>query len=224
MAYLKEYIPDNDGKFDKFWEFMNRYVGQKCGGNRPEWTHIPPEALSKMNEAYAVWAAAYAGIVGPHTPVDTEAKNNAKKAGKKVIRAFVNQYLRFPPVTDEDRTAMGVPNRDTTRTPVGVPKTKPVFNIEIKGIRSVTIPFRDEGTESHAIPTGFGGAVVSWDPSDTPIKDPKKLTRSELATRSPHVLTFEEEDRGKIVYVSLQWQNKKGQKGDFSAIQMAIIP
>jgi hypothetical protein len=40
---------------------------------------------------------------GPYTQVDREAKNDAKRASKKAIRAFVNQYLRFPPVTDEDR-------------------------------------------------------------------------------------------------------------------------
>jgi hypothetical protein len=48
------------------------------------------------------------------TPVDTEAKNDAKEE----IRPFVNQYLRFPPVTDEDRTAMNIPNHDTKPTPV----------------------------------------------------------------------------------------------------------
>jgi hypothetical protein len=66
--------------------------------------------------------------------------------------------------------------------------------------------------------------VVSWNVSDVPVTDPKKLTCSELATRSPHVLYFQEEDRGKTVYISLQWQNESGGKGDFTAVQTAIIP
>jgi hypothetical protein len=220
----KDYIPSNDAVFDKWFKFMNQYVNEKCTGTPPEWGHIPAAARTAMQDAYIAWYSAYVNTVGPHTPVDTEAKNDAKKAAKKVIRPFVNQYLRFPPVTDEDRTAMGIPNRDSTRSPVGVPKTRPVFNIEVKAIRSLTIPFHDEGTESRAIPYGFDGAVIFWDVLDAPPSNPKKFSSSELATRSPHTITFEEEERGKTVYIALRWQNEKGQKGPFTAIQSAIIP
>jgi hypothetical protein len=64
--------------------------------------------LTAIAAVYANWYTAYSKVLGPHTPVDTEAKNAAKKAAKKAVRAFVNQYLRFDPVTDEDRTAIGI--------------------------------------------------------------------------------------------------------------------
>jgi hypothetical protein len=49
---------------------------------------------------------AYAKTLVPHTPVDTEAKNESEAKGK--IRPFVNVYLREdqPAVTDIDRTVM----------------------------------------------------------------------------------------------------------------------
>jgi hypothetical protein len=223
-GYIKEeniggrnYIPSNDAEFDKWFKFLCQYVAQKTSGAQPPWTHIPAAALTALNSAYAE-------TIGPHTPVDTEAKNDAKKAAAKVVRPFVNQYLRFPPVTDEDRTAMGIPNRDPTRTPVEVPKTRPVFSVGVKAIRSLTIAFHDEGTESRAIPYGMDGAVIFWDVLDSPPSSPKKLGRSELATRSPHTLSFEEEERGKTVYIAMRWQNEKGQKGEFTAKQSAIIP
>jgi hypothetical protein len=153
---MADYIPSNDAVFNQWFKFMNQYVAQKCGGSTPEWNHIPQAARTGMENAYISWYTAYSAFLGPHTPVDTEAKNDAKKAAKKVIRPFVNQYLRYPPVTDEDRTAMGIPNRDTTR--------------------------------------------------------------------SPYTITFEEEERGKSVYIALRWQNKKGKKGPFTVIQSAIIP
>jgi hypothetical protein len=220
----RDYVPANDAVFDKWFKFMNQYVNGKCSGQSPEWTHIPQEALTTLTGAYAAWYTAYSMTIGPHTKVDTEAKNDAKKAAKAVIRPFVNQYLRFPPVTDEDRTAMGIPNHDNTRTRIGAPATKPVFAIEVKTIRSLTIPFHEEGVKSRGIPYGFNGAVVSWDVPAAPVTDPKKLTHSELATRSPHVLSFEEADRGKMVYIALQWQNESGRKGKFTAIQTAFIP
>jgi hypothetical protein len=50
--------------------------------------------------------------------VDTEAKNNAKKVLKAVVRPFVNQYLRFPPVTDQEQLPL---SRRATKCPHVIP-------------------------------------------------------------------------------------------------------
>ncbi|MDR2193910.1 MAG: hypothetical protein LBP19_05505 [Treponema sp.] len=220
----KDYLSLSDTEFDKWFKFMNQYVNQKCSGSEPEWTHIPAAVRTAMDNVYASWSTAYARTIGPHTPVDTEAKNDMKDEAKKAIRPFVNQYLRFPPVTDEDRTAMGIPNHDATRTPIGKPKTMPVFNIEVKGIRRLIVSFHDEGTARRAIPDGMNGAIISWGIFDASPKDPKKLPHTELATRSPHILEFEEEQRGKTAYLAMQWQNETGKRGDYTEIQSAIVP
>jgi hypothetical protein len=220
----KDYIPSNATLFDVWFKFLVQYVEQKTSGSKPDWSHIPPEVVAMILAAYAAWYTVYSAAVGPHTEVDTEARNNAKKAAVKVIRPFVNQYLRFPPVTDEDRTAMGIPNHDGTRSHIGKPATTPVFNTRIRGIGKVTVVFHDEDTESRRIPYGMNGAVISIKISDTPITDPKMLDRTELATKSPHDLHFEAKDRGKTVYIAMQWQNESGIRGNFSEIQSAIIP
>jgi hypothetical protein len=119
---------------------------------------------------------------------------------------------------------MGIPNKDTTRSPIGKPPTTPVFTIIINGIRRVIIAFHDEGTTSRAIPYGMNGAVISWKVSDTPITDPKLLDHTELATKSPHTRHFGEEDRGKTVYIAMQWQNESGVRGDYGEVLSAIIP
>jgi hypothetical protein len=59
-------------------------------------------------------ARAYGKIAGPHTSVETEAKNDVRKAA--FARRFVAQYLKFDPETNEDRTAMNFHNRDTFRS------------------------------------------------------------------------------------------------------------
>ena len=46
----------------------------------------------------------------------------------KVIQPFVNRCLRYPPVTDEDRTAMGILNHDSHPTPVPRPEDIPEVN------------------------------------------------------------------------------------------------
>jgi hypothetical protein len=201
-------------------------MATKTGGSSPDWTHIPADEVTTLNTGYTDWYMAYVKTLKPHTSAETAGAKAAFTASYKVLSRFIKVWFRgFPDkVTDEDLKNMGIPPLDPTHTLIGVPPTIPVFTTELRNIRSIVIPFREEGVKSRGIPYGYDGAVVSWDVSGTPVTDPKKLTRSELATRSPHTLLFEEEDRGKTVYIALQWQNESGKKGEFSAVQTAIIP
>jgi hypothetical protein len=226
MPHKKDYIPQGDAEYDIFFKNICQYVNQKCTGTPPEWTHIPAEARTELNAAYAAWYTAYSLTLKPHTPEDTAEKNRIKRSSKKMLRGFVKAYLRyFPAVTNADRDNMGVPNDDPVRTPIGVPKTRPEFNIVVKDIRTLSIPFHDQDTESRAIPYGLDGAVVRWVVQDKPATSFKELmANSALATRSPHTLVFTDEERGKTVSIALTWQNEKGDEGKPSEIQSAIVP
>jgi hypothetical protein len=59
---------------------------------------------------------------------------------------------------------------------------------------------------------------------NTPPEDTGDLTHSVLAIRTPHTMEFFEEERGKTVYIAIQWQNEKGEKGPWSEIESVIIP
>jgi hypothetical protein len=117
----KNYILSRDVDFDAFFLYLTHYVETKTSGTLPAWSHILAAAISALLTAYAAWHALYEKTLAPHTPVDTLAKNNAREAAEGVIRPFVSQYLRYPPITDEDRLAMGIPNHDITPTPVPPP-------------------------------------------------------------------------------------------------------
>jgi hypothetical protein len=80
------------------------------------------------------------------------------------------------------------------------------------------------GHKSKAKPYGVNGAVIAYAVLDAPPADVSALTRSVPATRTPHVLEFTEEERGKTVYVAICWQNEKGEKGPWSEIESAIVP
>jgi hypothetical protein len=91
----KYYIPRNDAKFDAWFNHLVEYVLAKVLAAAPVWMHIPKAEAEKLAASCTSWQAAYEAVIGPHTPVDTEAKNDAKKAAVKGNQAFVNQYLRF---------------------------------------------------------------------------------------------------------------------------------
>jgi hypothetical protein len=50
------------------------------------------------------------------------------------------------------------------------------------------------------------------------------LVRPETSSKSPLVLTFREEDRGKTVYMAGCWKTGTQKEGPWSAIISAIIP
>jgi hypothetical protein len=223
---VHDYIPAKDADFDTWFGFLYRYVNTKCGGTPPVWTHIPQDAVLALRNQYAAWAEAYAAVIGPHTKVDTEAKNDAKKASKALIRPFVNQYLRFPPVTDEDRTAMGIPNRDTHPTPVKPPETGPVYAVAQTGPRMLEVIYRNGNLgKKGSKPPGVQGARIFYGVFDSPPAAQEDLPASVWATRCPHVIQFRETDRGRRAYFALKWEiRKENGESPWSEIQSEIIP
>jgi hypothetical protein len=220
----KDYIPDNDAAFNNWYKFLNQYVAGKCAGQSPEWTHIPEAALAKQQGAYAAWYNAYSVTLSPHTPVDTKAKNDAKKAARAAVRPFVNQYLRFPPVTDEDRTAMGIPNKDTRLTPVPKPDDIPEVEARTPSPRTLSFRFRRDTMKRWGKPSGVHGLELAWLISDTPPKEVEELVHSAFATRSPLELSFEESQRGKRLYYAVRWETGTVKKGKFGDIFSVFIP
>jgi hypothetical protein len=221
----KDYLEKNDGEFDRFYQFMCQYVNIKCGPpDAPQWSHIPDAARTRLNDGYTAWRAAYAATLGPHTPVDTEAKNDAKKAAKAIIRPFVNQYLRYLPVTDEDRTAMGIPNHDSHPTPTPRPEDIPEVEAQTPKPRTLRFRFRRANMKRWGKPDDVHGMELVWLISDTPPVKVAELVHSSFATRSPLELVFEEDQRGKRLYYAVRWETGTVKKGEFSDIYSAIIP
>jgi hypothetical protein len=227
MARKKGFIPSSGPAYDAFFKNICQYVNAKCSPpDAPEWSHIPPAEQTALNDAYADWYAAYTPTLKPHTPAETAAKNRAYKSSRKVLSRFIQVWFRgfTDIVTEEDLKNMGIPPVDTVHTPIGRPATRPAFEIHVRDTRLLAVPFRDQGAASRAIPYGMNGAVVSFGIFDHPPAEPEELSRTELATRSPHLLHFTEEERGKTVYVALQWQNESGVRGDYTEMLSTIVP
>jgi hypothetical protein len=223
---MADFIPGKEAAFDSWFKFLIQYVAQKCGGSSPEWTHIPAAALTVVSDAYAAWYTAYSKTKGPHTPVDTEVKNDAKAAARAVVRPFVSRYLRFPPVTNEDRTAMGIPNHDSHPTPIKPPETGPSFSIIQMGSGTLGIVYRNGGTGKRGSkPKGVTSVKICVGVSDEPIIDQEKLPASKKATKCPYLIRFREADRGRRAYFACKWElSKQDGESPWSEIQSEIVP
>lgn len=225
MAHTQDYIPLRFADFDGWFENLINQILEKTGGPNPAWTHIPAEKVTTLTSRYTAWHTAYEKTMGPHTSVDVEAKNNAKKEAVEFIRPFVAQYLKFDPVTDEDRTAMKLHNRDKHRTPIGVPTTRPIItDLKSLGGFQVEIRFQDEATpRSRAIPYGDNGCLLSYAWGPERITDYKQLTQTQLMTRVPWRLDLPPEAEGKFLSCAARWQNEKAELGRWSDIRVVVV-
>jgi hypothetical protein len=224
MTHKGDYIPSRDADFGGWFENLVNYVTEKTGGSSPVWTHIPQSAVGGLSAAYTAWHTAYEKTLGAHTKVDTEAKNDARKAGEALARPFVQQYLMFPPVTDEDRTAMGLHNRDTTSSTITAPQTRALItDIRTIGGYQVKIWFRDEATpKSRAIPYGCNGCLLNYAWSKERITDVSALKETQLMTRSPWVITLPPEAQTAFFSCVTRWQSK-GNIGPWGNVEHVVV-
>jgi len=219
-ASHRDYVPRNPAQFNSFMRNLIDYVSQKFTA----WGHIPQDRFDELEEAYGAFVAAFDATQGPHTPAQNLARTEAQAECTRILRAFVNQFLRFPPVTNVDRVEMGVPNHDTIRTDHKVVTEMVDFVIHLSSIRELVIDFWIQGADHKAKPHGYDGAVIIWDVRDTPPTNPDELVHHTMASRTPFTLHFEETERGKTVFVALCWQNERGITGAWSEFKSAIIP
>ena len=154
----------------------------------------------------------------------TLARNETQAEATRELRAFVNQFLRFPPVTNVDRVEMGVPNHDTIRTDHKVVTEMVDYVLHLRNIREIMVDFWIQGETHKAKPQGYDGAVIVWDLLNAHPENPNALNHHTMASRTPFPVHFEEADRGKTVYFAAAWQNERGILGQWSEIKTAIVP
>jgi len=219
-----DYVPRHDADFNNWFKNIVDYVAIKTGSPDHEWEYIPQSVITELNEAYNDWIANYEQTLVPHTPAITTNKNNARARAERVIRAFVQRFLHWPPVTDGDRVNMNIPNRSNTRTQHHEVTDVVEFELKLNHIREILVNFWVKGQTNMAKPPNHDGAVLIWDVLDAPPERPDTLSRHTMASRTPHSIQFDETERGKTVYIAAAWQNERGNLGAWSEIQNTIVP
>jgi hypothetical protein len=140
------------------------------------------------------------------------------------MRDIRRRVFFMPPLADGDFADLGLQPPDTIRTPhIDVPEMVD-FVIHLSNVRELVVNFWVQGEAHRAKPHGYDGAVIIWDIRDTPPENPNDLANHTMASRTPHVLTFDEGQMGKTVQIALAWQNERGNLGQWSEYKSAVIP
>jgi hypothetical protein len=217
---MPDYIPRTDSELvawsDNFCHTISDYA--------TKW-EIPTEEVAALKAADVAFNSVHLRADSPmRDSIIVKEKNAARKALVDKIRMMTRFRLQNPIITDADRARLGISVHDVTPTNIPVPGTRPVIDVRILDFRRLEIHFHDTESESRAKPYGVNGAVINYAVLDAPPANLDALARNVLATRTPHILEFTEEERGRTVYIAMRWQNEKGQKGPWSKIESAIVP
>ena len=206
-----------------FTVFFRNIVGY-CGERLAEWGHIPPEDFGALAGVFDEWLRAWEATRAPHIPQLTAEMRRARQASERALRAFVNRFLRWPPVTDLDRDKMGIRNHHTPRALHGAPASVPEIEFALSVVRQIAIRYRDFGAAGWAKPGRARLIEIRWAILDAAPETVGALVNVELDTATPCVLEFAESDRGRRVFAAARWVSGTGGKGPWSGIESAFIP
>jgi hypothetical protein len=215
-----DFIPRPDAQFDVFFRNLVDFVLD----NKTRWGHIPEDDAGDLEDQYTQWLKAYEVTLVPHIPQLTAEKKRVRTVTERALRAFVNRFLRWPPVTDLERDKMGVRNWDTTRTPQPVPTTVPEIEADSSVIRQLSLRMREHGTTSWAKPAHVHSMDFVWGLMEGRPGHVGDFPHFETVTANPIVLNFEDEERGKKVYFAARWVNNTAHHGPWSDIESAFVP
>jgi hypothetical protein len=193
---------------------------------------IAGEALAWFNNEflakYNAFVAAFLDWVNPAER--TKDKSATLKLTEKqfvaVFRALYTGYLKKNPlVTNVDLVDMGFPERhEGGGTPSKPPTDYVEASITLTGPANITVAYRVKGSKSFAKPANVHGMEMKWAILDHTPEGWDELVNSVFDTATPLIMTFEGEQRGKMLYFACRWENNIGQKGPWSEIYSIIIP
>jgi len=216
----QSYLPKKDAELLPWSSNFTTIVTENAGS----W-EIPTTEVANLQSRLSAFESLIAQAQSPvRNSIIVSEKNGARKTLIAAIRELVNFRLKNPVITDSQLVTLGLHPRDKTRKPCPVPVTYPGLQIDRSVIRQLTVHYRDAGSERKAKPAGVHGVEIRWSILSAPPTHVDNLIVSSFCTKTPFMLSFDEDDSGKRVYFCARWENKRGEKGPWSEIVGAVIP
>jgi hypothetical protein len=222
-------LPRAEKALDALAAGILAYAGPRIEGlgeQPPEWTDIPLAFWTAFKSAYAAWTLAYEACKIPHVPAVTEAKDGAKADLCNALDQLTGHGLTADPRKAEDVIAMGFPLRDSTRSPIGTPKTVPlIVSLTARRGQQVLVHFKDELSEkSEAVPYGMSGCILNFCYGPEKVMDKALIKDRLLMTSSPYLLAkLPPEAQNTWLSCYVQWQNESGEEGKGGDVSTVVV-
>jgi len=216
-----DFIPQNAARFREWAMNISEYI---TASKATMWG-IPTNVITDLKTKAEDFAETQDSLPNDPNRAQLARRNQQQRELTELIRFIVRFYLRRPVVTDPELIAMGIPPIDRRRTARKTVAEKVEFTIHISGIRRIVVDFWQQGVEhSKAKPRAYDGAVLIWNFGKERPAEAGGFQHHTMASRRPFAIEFDEDDRGKTVWIALAWQNKRGIRGEWSEFKSAVIP
>ena len=174
-------------------------------------------------------ALALASDPATRTEAAVALKDTKKAVAVSRLRLLNRQVQANPEVTAQQKADIGLPIHKATRTPKGVPATRPVLSL-IGAPTGFEVPVQivDETTPTKkARPIDVDAAeiysYVLSSPDEQPPEDLEMWRFEGLATRYRFAVDYQQADEGKTTLIKAAWINPRGQRGPVSAPIVAKV-
>jgi hypothetical protein len=217
----------SDGDFN---EFSNRFISQVID-NEVKWKVDKEWLEGDVSDHLDEWNETFAQDQNPMTK--NKLSTARKNAARKELEADLHKLIEFLRgnihVSDDDERELGIyiAPHDTHPTPTTT--KSPEIRVELNHIRRVTGSFHIEGSDDRGKPDGVGSVQMAhgFAQDDEEVTIKKLIHQNlDLYSRNSFMLEFDDEDRGKTVYMAARYVMKASASGygPWSEICFAIIP
>jgi hypothetical protein len=216
-----DYVPGSDAAFLAWVRNLLLYLASRFAA----WSI--PDPQTSITPRLTAFEAAFEACQNPNRgKLDTQKKKEARVSLEKEVRAYNKAYLLYnPAVSDDDRTAMGLPVYTGARRQIPRPTSAPQLFPDTGTRRILNIYYKDEGATRRGKPVGVRGIEIKWAKLKEPPRDISELANSAFDTNPPLELVFEEHERGEKVFMCGRWEIlREGEKGPWGDIEEAVIP
>ncbi len=221
MSSGKDYIPRTQSQFFVWQDDFYNRVNEKLNSFKIDAAKLKDVTAAKSKYEQAFERASNAESANRADRVE---RNVRETAYRTEIRKFVNENIRYnSAVSDYDRQYLGLTVADTIPTPVTIPTTHPVIEVDFSETRVHTLHLKDEGKSGKSKPAGVRNAEVWAKVGGEPPVDDSEMMLCGTTSDGKLRLTYPAGQVGMRVYYQSRWINTRSQAGAFGSVVSAVI-
>jgi hypothetical protein len=189
---------------------------------------ISPDKLTPITPLYTTYVQAESVAANPDTATAgaRRTRDDARKALEPAWRKFLNENIRYnSAVPVADLEVFGIKERDTTRTPAGIPDTVPALSIRQAGVRRYEIEVLNSETGKKKKPQYATGSYIYLavtEPGEEPKHD-SEYRKLDFSSNCHHVAEFPLEQLAKQANFYARYSNAHGKEGPEGLTEAVII-
>ncbi|MDR2469177.1 MAG: hypothetical protein LBD27_01685 [Tannerella sp.] len=189
---------------------------------------INPEKLMPIEPLYGNYIAAEAIAANPETATKgaRRTRDNARKALEPAWRRFLNENIRYnSAVPAVDLEVFGIKERDTTRTPAGIPDVAPTLSVRQAGVRRYEIEVLDSVTGKKKKPLHATGSYIYLAVTEVghEPQHESEYRKLDFSSNCRHVVEFPLEQLAKQAHFYARYANAHGKEGPEGLTEAIII-